>query len=52
MPGLPGDESHPLWNLFQFKKSFGAVPELRIRAQEFAPSATLGAVWRTARRFR
>lgn len=52
MPGLPADESHPLWNLFQFKKSFGAVPELRIRAQEHAPNATLGAIWRTARRFR
>ncbi|HEX7592474.1 MAG TPA: peptidoglycan bridge formation glycyltransferase FemA/FemB family protein [Candidatus Limnocylindrales bacterium] len=52
MPGLPQDESHPLWNLFQFKKSFGAVPELRIRDQEYAPNATLGTIWRTARRFR
>ncbi|HEX7491115.1 MAG TPA: peptidoglycan bridge formation glycyltransferase FemA/FemB family protein [Candidatus Limnocylindrales bacterium] len=52
MPGLPEDESHPLWNLFQFKKSFGAVPELRIRAQEYAPSRYLGAAWRLARRVR
>jgi peptidoglycan pentaglycine glycine transferase (the first glycine) len=52
MPGLPQNESHPLWNLFQFKRSFGAIPELRIRAHEYTPSGTLGAAWRLARRFR
>jgi peptidoglycan pentaglycine glycine transferase (the first glycine) len=52
MPGLPQDESHPLWNLYQFKRSFGAIPQMRIRAHEYAPSGTMGAAWRTARRFR
>ena len=51
-PGVPQDESHPLWNLYQFKRGFGARPELRIRAHEYAPNATLGAAWRLARRFR
>jgi peptidoglycan pentaglycine glycine transferase (the first glycine) len=52
MPGLPADDSHPLWNLYQFKRSFGADPELRIRAHEYAPGRLLGAAWRLARRFR
>jgi lipid II:glycine glycyltransferase (peptidoglycan interpeptide bridge formation enzyme) len=51
-PGFPADESHPLWNLFQFKQGFGARPVLRIRAHEHAPHATLGMAWRLARRFR
>ena len=50
--GLPHDETHPLWNLYQFKRSFGARPVLRVRAHEFAPRATLGAAWRLARRLR
>ena len=51
-PGLPKDESHPLWNLYQFKQGFGAKDVLRIRAHEYAPHASLGALWRLARRFR
>ena len=52
LPGIPQDESHPLWNLYQFKRGFGAEPVLRIRAHEYAASAVLGAAWRAARRFR
>jgi lipid II:glycine glycyltransferase (peptidoglycan interpeptide bridge formation enzyme) len=51
-PGLPTDDSHPLWNLYEFKRRLGGVGEVRIRAHEYAPSALLGAVWRLARRFR
>ena len=51
-PGLPRDDSHPLWNLYEFKRRLGAQGEVRIRAHEFAPSALLGSVWRLARRFR
>jgi lipid II:glycine glycyltransferase (peptidoglycan interpeptide bridge formation enzyme) len=52
MPGLPAGESHPLWNLYQFKRSFGARPSIHVRAHEYAPNALLGAAWRSARRFR
>jgi len=52
LPGLPQDESHPLWNLYQFKRGFGAQPALRVRAHEYAPNAVLGMAWRLARRFR
>jgi lipid II:glycine glycyltransferase (peptidoglycan interpeptide bridge formation enzyme) len=51
-PGVPQDESHPLWNLYQFKRGFGAQPELRIRAHEHSANPLLGAAWRLARRFR
>ena len=29
-PGLPEDSSHPLWNLYEFKRRLGAVGEVRI----------------------
>ena len=51
-PGFPRDDTHPLWNLYQFKAGFGAKDEMRIRAHEYAPHALLGAGWRMARRFR
>jgi peptidoglycan pentaglycine glycine transferase (the first glycine) len=51
-PGLPTDDSHPLWNLYEFKRRLGAVGEVRIRAHEYAPNPILGAIWRLARRFR
>jgi lipid II:glycine glycyltransferase (peptidoglycan interpeptide bridge formation enzyme) len=51
-PGVPQDQSHPLWNLYMFKRRFGAKPLVRIRAHEFAPNRVLGAGWRLARRFR
>jgi peptidoglycan pentaglycine glycine transferase (the first glycine) len=51
-PGLPADESHPLWNLYQFKQGFGAVGAVRIRAYEYSPHAALGAAWRLLRRLR
>lgn len=52
MVGVPQDESHPLWNLYEFKRSFGAHAVVRVRAHEYAPGALLGAAWRLARRFR
>ncbi len=51
-PGVPQDESHPLWNLYLFKRRFGGRPVVRIHAHEYAPSALLGTAWRLARRFR
>ena len=51
-PGVPRDESHPLWNLYLFKRRFGARPVTRIHAHELAPNAVLGAAWRLARRVR
>jgi lipid II:glycine glycyltransferase (peptidoglycan interpeptide bridge formation enzyme) len=51
-PGVPQDESHPLWNLYMFKRRFGARPVVRIRAHEYAPNPALGIAWRIARRFR
>ncbi len=51
-PGIPQDESHPLWNLYEFKRGFGAEGVVRVRAHEYAPNALLGLGWRVARRFR
>ena len=51
-PGLPKDDSHPLWNLYEFKRRLGAVGEVRVRAHEYAPNRLLGAFWRLARHFR
>ena len=51
-PGLPKDDSHPLWNLYEFKRRLGAVGEVRVRAHEYAPGVVSGALWQLARRFR
>ena len=51
-PGVPQDDSHPLWNLYLFKRRFGGRPVVRIHAHEYAPNRLLGAAWRLARRFR
>ena len=51
-PGIPQDESHPLWNLYLFKHRFGGVPVVRIHAHEYVPSAALGLAWRLVRRVR
>jgi peptidoglycan pentaglycine glycine transferase (the first glycine) len=51
-PGFPADESHPLWNLYQFKAGFGARDVMRIPAHEYAPNRFLRLGWRIARRFR
>jgi peptidoglycan pentaglycine glycine transferase (the first glycine) len=51
-PGLPADSSHPLWNLYEFKRRLGGVGEVRVRAHEYTPSPFLGALWRAARRIR
>ena len=50
--GVPQDESHPLWNLYLFKRRFGGVSTIRIHAYEYAPNKVLGVAWRLARRFR
>jgi peptidoglycan pentaglycine glycine transferase (the first glycine) len=51
-PGVPADDSHPLWNLFLFKRRFGGRPVVRIRAHECSANPLLGAAWRLARRYR
>ena len=51
-PGLPADASHPLWNLYEFKRRLGGVGEVRIRAHEYTPPGPIGALWRLARRAR
>jgi peptidoglycan pentaglycine glycine transferase (the first glycine) len=51
-PGIPADESHPLWNLFLFKRRFGGRPFVRVRAHETSANPLLGAAWRVIRRYR
>jgi peptidoglycan pentaglycine glycine transferase (the first glycine) len=51
-PGLPLDRAHPLWNLYEFKRGFGARGVVFVRAHEHAPRAALGLAWRFARRLR
>jgi peptidoglycan pentaglycine glycine transferase (the first glycine) len=51
-PGLPSGPDDPLWNLYEFKRRLGAVPEVHVRAHEYSPNALLGALWRGARRVR
>jgi peptidoglycan pentaglycine glycine transferase (the first glycine) len=51
-PGIPQDDRHPLWNLYEFKRGWGAEGVLRVRAHEYAPNPVLGLGWRLARRFR
>jgi hypothetical protein len=48
-PGLPSDESHPLWNLFRFKSQWGARPVQFAGAWELAPWPLLGAAFRSLR---
>jgi hypothetical protein len=45
-PGCPRTASHPLWNLYEFKRRLGAVGEVRVRAHEYAPNPVLGRFWR------
>lgn len=51
-PGLPADESHPLWSLYRFKAQWGAQPVQFCGAQEYAPWPLLGAALRTVLRLR
>jgi peptidoglycan pentaglycine glycine transferase (the first glycine) len=51
-PGVPADDSHPLWNLFLFKRRFGGRPVVRVRAHEYSANPLFGAAWRLARRYR
>ena len=51
-PGVPQDESHPLWKLYLFKRRFGGRPVIRTRAHEYVPNRLAGAAWWLARRFR
>jgi lipid II:glycine glycyltransferase (peptidoglycan interpeptide bridge formation enzyme) len=48
-PGLPRDESHPLWNLFRFKSQWGARPVQFVGAWEHEPWPLLGRAFRQAR---
>ncbi|MBX3029309.1 MAG: GNAT family N-acetyltransferase [Chloroflexi bacterium] len=48
-PGLPRDESHPLWSLFRFKSQWGAQPIQLVGAWEHAPWPVLGRAFRAAR---
>ena len=47
-PGIPQDESHPLWNLYRFKAQWGARPVTFVGAWEHAPWRVLGAGLRVA----
>ncbi|MET0773842.1 MAG: GNAT family N-acetyltransferase [Candidatus Limnocylindrales bacterium] len=48
-PGLPSDESHPLWNLYRFKSQWGARPVQFAGAWEHAPWPLLGRTFRAIR---
>jgi lipid II:glycine glycyltransferase (peptidoglycan interpeptide bridge formation enzyme) len=47
-PGIPTDERHPLWGLFQFKLQWGARPTVYAGAYGSAPSIVRGALVRGA----
>ena len=51
-PGLPVDRTHPLWNLYEFKRGFGARGVVFVRAHDHAARPLLGAGWNLVRRFR
>ncbi len=51
-PGLPLGRTHPLWNLYEFKRGFGAHGVVFVRAHEVAPRRVLGAAWSAVRRVR
>lgn len=51
-PGIPAGPDHPLWNLYLFKRGFGARPVLFVPAHEASGSRWLGGLWRLARRRR
>lgn len=46
-PGMPRDDSHTLWGLYQFKLQWGARPVEYAGAHEHAPRPVLGAIVRT-----
>lgn len=48
-PGLPTDDSHPLWNLYRFKAQWGARPVQFVGAWEHAPWPLLGRAFRRLR---
>ncbi len=48
-PGLPRDESHPLWNLYRFKAQWGARPVQFVGAWDHAPWPLLGRAFQVAR---
>ncbi len=48
-PGLPVDDSHPLWNLYRFKAQWGARPAQFVGAWEHAPWPLLGRGFRAIR---
>lgn len=51
-PGIPEGPEHPLWNLYLFKRGFGARPVVFVAAQEVSSRPWLGALWRLVRRVR
>jgi hypothetical protein len=48
-PGLPADDTHPLWNLYRFKAQWGATPVQFVGAWEHAPWPLLGRAFRAMR---
>lgn len=51
-PGIPAGPEHPLWNLYLFKRGFGAEPVCFVSTHEVSSRPWLGALWRLARRLR
>lgn len=50
--GLPRDQSHPLWNLWVFKRGFGAEAVEYAPAHDLAANPLVGRAWSLARRLR
>lgn len=48
-PGLPAGPEHPLWSLYEFKRSFGAQGVVHVRAHELAANPLAALAWRLAR---
>jgi lipid II:glycine glycyltransferase (peptidoglycan interpeptide bridge formation enzyme) len=50
--GVPRDAGHPLWDLYLFKRGFGAEGIEYVPAHECAANPLVAAAWRLARRLR
>ncbi len=48
LPGIPQDESHPLWTLFRFKLKWGSRPLAYVGTHDHSPRPGLGPLLRLA----
>ncbi len=51
-PGLPAGPEHPLWSLYEFKRSFGAHGVVHVRAHELVANPLVARAWALLRQGR